>query len=166
MLRLVKLNLYNFRLYKKMLDEVRDQKIFNELSNLLIYENLSPSEIIKKLEKEEKTGTNNLEPGSNYYLFDTKTNAYIGLIRISYFHKIIKENYFDVVYKIFEKYDSKELEKWLIDTINNLYYKRNKSYPIFKIYLEEKLSLDSFSFKEFNLILKEESFSLFKKVSD
>ena len=162
MLRLVKLNLYNLRLYKKFLEE-KDEFIVNcELNEVLVYENIVGPDLLKKFQFIERKGINNIEPGTTYFLFDTINNAFIGIARVSFFHKETKDTTYDIIYHILKKYNSKELELLMIDLLTKIFIDRNKIEPIFKVYKSESLSIEVLKNLGYTDYLTENTYYLLK----
>ncbi len=163
MLRLVKLNLYNLRLYKKFLEEKDEFIVNSELNEVLVYENILGPDLLKKFQFIERKGNNNIEPGTTYFLFDTINNAFIGIARVSFFHKDIRDNTYDIIYHVLKKYNSKELEELMIDLLTKIFIDRNKIEPIFKVYKNESLSLEVLKKLGYTDYLKENTYYLLKK---
>ena len=146
MLRIVKLNLYNFKLFKEMHENWSNYN--NELdqffSNYLkINLDLKPVEVIQTLQKQEKNRFMEINPAILYFLFDTTENAYVGLARVSFVceDKIGKD--FNIEMMIDPKFKESRYENDFIDLLSKVFVERNKINPIFRINKNDKEILNA-----------------------
>ncbi len=146
MLRIVKLNLYNFKLFKEMHENWSNYN--NELdqffSNYLkINLDLKPVEVIQTLQKQEKNRFMEINPAILYFLFDTTENAYVGLARVSFVceDKIGKD--FNIEMMIDPKFKESRYENGFIDLLSKVFVERNKINPIFRIDKNDKEILNA-----------------------
>ncbi len=146
MLRIVKLNLYNYKLFKEMHENWSNYN--NQLDQffsdyLKVNLDSKPTEIIQILQKQEKNRYMEINPASLYFLFDTTENAYIGLARVSYVYegKINKD--FNIEIKINPKFKNNRYEANFIDLLCKVFIERNKTKPIFRIDKNDNEILDA-----------------------
>lgn len=136
MLRIVKLNLYNYKLFNEMCENWSNYN--NELdqffSNYLkVNLNLKPAEIIQILQKQEKNRFMEINPATLYFLFDTTENAYVGLARVSFILEDKVNRNFNIEMKISPKFKDNLYEIDFIDLLSKVFIERNKVKPIFRV---------------------------------
>lgn len=146
MLRIVKLNLYNYKLFKEMRENWSNYN--NQLDHffsdyLKVNLDLKPAEIIQILQKQEKNRFMEINPATLYFLFDTTENAYIGLARVSFVYEDKINKDFNIEMKINPKFKDNHYETNFIDLLCKVFVERNKTNPIFRIDKNDNEILDA-----------------------
>ena len=146
MLRIVKLNLYNYKLFKEMHENWSnyDNQLDQFFSDYLkVNLDLKPAEIIQILQKQEKNRFMEINPATLYFLFDTTENAYIGLARVSFVYEDKINKDFNIEMKINPKFKDNHYENNFIDLLCKVFVDRNKTNPIFRIDKNDNEILDA-----------------------
>ena len=159
MLRLVKISLYNYRLYKKMMDDWNNTSFNKEayfLNNLKAEHYLDHNETLKLFLKDEKIRSDEINPMTTYFLFDTKTNGFIGGISISFKHNDISLKEGNMWFSISPIYRHKGYSNSLIDLGVKLYHDKEKEPIIFKVDKNNIYAIKSIEFNKAKLYKKEE----------
>ncbi len=146
MLRIVKLNLYNYKLFKEMHENWSnyDNQLDQFFSDYLkVNLDLKPAEIIQILQKQEKNRFMEINPATLYFLFDTTENAYIGLARVSFVYEDKINKDFNIEMKINPKFKDNHYETNFIDLLCKVFVERNKTNPIFRIDKNDNEILDA-----------------------
>ncbi len=166
MLRIVKLNLYNYKLFKEMNENWSNfnnelDQFFNEI--LKIDLKLKPVEIIQTLKKKEKNRNMEVNPGVLYFLFDTTENAFVSIARVSFIVEEDKNNKnFNIELKVCPKYKRNSYEKDFIELLSKMFFERNKTMPIFKVNKDDIEIINSLILLQ-KILLKDEGKFLFYK---
>lgn len=165
MLRIVKLNLYNFKLFKEMYENWSNYN--NELdqffSNYLkINLDLKPVEVIQILQKQEKNRFMEINPATLYFLFDTTENAYIGLARVSFVYEDKINKDFNIEMKINPKFKDNHYETNFIDLLCKVFVERNKTNPIFRIDKNDNEILDALTLDKKVLIKSSDNYYFYQ----
>lgn len=165
MLRIVKLNLYNYKLFKEMhenwsnYDNQLDQFFSDHLKVNL---DLKPAEIIQILQKQEKNRFMEINPATLYFLFDTTENAYIGLARVSFVYEDKINKDFNIEMKINPKFKDNHYETNFIDLLCKVFVERNKTNPIFRIDKNDNEILDALTLGKKVLIKSSDSYYFYQ----
>ena len=163
MLRLVKISLYNYRLYKKMMDDWNNTSFNKEdyfINNLKAKHYLNHDEVLKLFLRDEKLRSDEVNPMTTYFLFDTKTNGFVGAISISFKHNDISSNKGNMWFSISPIYRNKGYANSLIDLAIKLYHDKEKEPIIFKVNKNNIYAIKSIEFNKAKLY-KEENNNLF-----
>ena len=165
MLRIVKLNLYNYKLFKEMHENWSNYN--NQLDQffsdyLKVNLDLKPAEIMQILQKQEKNRFMEINPATLYFLFNTIENAYIGLARVSFVceDKINKD--FNIEMKINPKFKDNHYETNFIDLLCKVFVERNKTNPIFRIDKNDNEILDALTLGKKVLIKSSDSYYFYQ----
>lgn len=165
MLRIVKLNLYNYKLFKEMHENWSNYN--NQLDQffsdyLKVNLDLKPAEIIQILQKQEKNRFMEINPATLYFLFDTTENAYIGLARVSFVYEDKINKDFNIEMKINPKFKDNHYETNFIDLLCKVFVERNKTNPIFRIDKNDNEILDALTLGKKVLIKSSDSYYFYQ----
>lgn len=165
MLRIVKLNLYNYKLFKEMKENWSNfndelDQFFNEI--LKVDLNLKPIDVINLLQKQEKNRFMEINPGTLYFLFDTTENAFVGIARVSFISVDKKDKNFNIEMKISPKFSDKSYEDSLIDQLSKIFFERNKVLPIFRVNKEDTKIIVSLRNNQRSLIKTDDIFFFYQ----
>lgn len=165
MLRIVKLNLYNFKLFRVLIDEWTkyDDKLDIFLSETLkINKEFKPVDIVQIIQKEEKRQYMNVNPGTLYFLFDTNENAFVGFSRVSF--TIVEEDNkdFNIEAKICPKFKNRNYESVFIDLLSKIFKERNDFLPIYRFYKEDATFCEILHSKNMSLVKSTDKYIFFK----
>jgi hypothetical protein len=136
MLRIVKLNLYNFKLFKSMKENWSNYN--DELDHFLVdvlkmSDELKAVDVVQIIQKEEKNRFMEINPGILYFLFDTTVNAFVGFSRVSFVIEEKENKDFNIEFKICPKYENFGYEKTFIELLSKVFVERNKAKPIYRV---------------------------------
>lgn len=165
MLRIVKLNLYNYKLFKEMHENWSNYN--NQLDQffsdyLKVNLDLKPAEIMQILQKQEKNRFMEINPATLYFLFDTTENAYIGLARVSFVYEDKINKDFNIEMKINPKFKDNHYETNFIDLLCKVFVERNKTNPIFRIDKNDNEILDALTLGKKVLIKSSDSYYFYQ----
>ena len=165
MLRIVKLNLYNYKLFKEMRENWSNYN--NQLDHffsdyLKVNLDLKPAEIIQILQKQEKNRFMEINPATLYFLFDTTENAYIGLARVSFVYEDKINKDFNIEMKINPKFKDNHYETNFIDLLCKVFVERNKTNPIFRIDKNDNEILDALTLDKKVLIKSSDNYYFYQ----
>ena len=165
MLRIVKLNLYNYKLFKEMHENWSNYN--NQLDQffsdyLKVNLDLKPAEIMQILQKQEKNRFMEINPATLYFLFDTTENAYIGLARLSFVYEDKINKDFNIEMKINPKFKDNHYETNFIDLLCKVFVERNKTNPIFRIDKNDNEILDALTLGKKVLIKSSDSYYFYQ----
>lgn len=165
MLRIVKLNLYNYKLFKEMHENWSNYN--NQLDQffsdyLKVNLDLKPAEIIQILQKQEKNRFMEINPATVYFLFDTTENAYIGLARVSFVYEDKINKDFNIEMKINPKFKDNHYETNFIDLLCKVFVERNKTNPIFRIDKNDNEILDALTLDKKVLIKSSDNYYFYQ----
>ena len=165
MLRIVKLNLYNYKLFKEMHENWSnyDNQLDQFFSDYLkVNLDLKPAEIMQILQKQEKNRFMEINPATLYFLFDTTENAYIGLARVSFVYEDKINKDFNIEMKINPKFKDNHYETNFIDLLCKVFVERNKTNPIFRIDKNDNEILDALTLGKKVLIKSSDSYYFYQ----
>lgn len=165
MLRIVKLNLYNYKLFKEMHENWSnyDNQLDQFFSDYLkVNLDLKPAEIIQILQKQEKNRFMEINPATLYFLFDTTENAYIGLARVSFVYEDKINKDFNIEMKINPKFKDNHYETNFIDLLCKVFVERNKTNPIFRIDKNDNEILDALTLDKKVLIKSSDNYYFYQ----
>ena len=165
MLRIVKLNLYNYKLFKEMRENWSNYN--NQLDHffsdyLKVNLDLKPAEIMQILQKQEKNRFMEINPATLYFLFDTTENAYIGLARVSFVYEDKINKDFNIEMKINPKFKDNHYENNFIDLLCKVFVDRNKTNPIFRIDKNDNEILDALTLDKKVLIKSSDNYYFYQ----